>query len=123
MTQQQQQQHQHHHHSPYLALAVEVDAHNVLVDDPPGADVQVAHLGVAHQAGGQADRQAAGVQRQVVALLGAAVLRELIHDGRFRVGNRIAVHLLGDAPAVDDDQTDGLLRSGCHDFWEGVWWR
>ena len=42
-----------------------VDAREVLVDDPAGAHVHVADLGVAHLAGGQADRFAGGDQLRV----------------------------------------------------------
>ena len=40
-----------------------VDAHQVLVDDPPGAEVGVADLGVAHLPLGQSDGETGGPQR------------------------------------------------------------
>lgn len=79
-----------------------VDADDVLPDDATGANVQVADLGVAHQALGQSDRQRRGLE------LGEArlALGELVHDGG--LGGRNGVAILGalvgrDAPAINDN--------------------
>ena len=76
-----------------------VHAHQVLVEDPAGADRQVADLGVAHLAGRQADRLAGGVERRV-RVLGP----EPVEDGR--VGELDGVARAGRraAPAVEDDE-------------------
>src|SRR5256885_16683069 len=42
-----------------------VDAGEILVDDAPGTDVEMSHLGVAHLAARQPDRTFGGVDRGV----------------------------------------------------------
>jgi hypothetical protein len=79
-----------------------VDADNVLPHDTTGADVQVADLGVSHEAFGQADGERRGLE------LGEARLaqRELVHDRGLGGGNGIAILgglLRGNAPAVNHD--------------------
>ncbi len=85
-----------------------VDAHEVLVDDPPGAEVRVAHLGVPHLPLGEPDGEAARLDggRRVLA-------QEGVHVGRPGERDGVRLALLADAPAVEDDEEDGLrLRHG-----------
>ena len=57
------------------------DAHRLLIDDPPGPDVLVPDLAVAHRPFGQADVEAAGVDQRVRILghqpVGDRMLREV----------------------------------------------
>jgi hypothetical protein len=80
-----------------------IDAHEVLVDDPSGAEVRVADLGVPHLPLRQADRQPARLDGGV---------GELPHEGvhvrgaRHRDGVRVA--LGADAPTIEDNEENGL---------------
>ena len=76
-----------------------VHAHQVLEEDPPGADRQVPDLGVAHLPRRQPDRLAGGLQRRVRVLAPEPVehRRRRQLDGVARPGRRAA-------PAVEDDE-------------------
>jgi len=79
-----------------------VDADHVLPDDASGANVEVADLGVAHQALGQAYGEGRGLKLGVTVGVGV----QGVHDGRLGVGDGIAILgalLRGDAPAINDD--------------------
>ena len=79
-----------------------VDAHDVLPHDAAGADVEVADLGVAHEALGQADGERRGVELNVA----GGVLGEAVHDGGLGGGDGVALGgRVGrrDAPAVNHD--------------------
>lgn len=89
-----------------LALHIEIDAHDVLVDDSSGANVEMAHLGVAHQSGGQAHRQTRSIERQVLLL----VRGQLVHNGSVGVEDGVAILLVGHTPAIDHDQTNAVSR-------------
>ena len=79
-----------------------VDAHDVLPHNTAGANVEMADLGVAHEALGQADGERRGLE------LGEAggALGERVHHGRLGGGDGVAV--LGrrrgcNAPTINDD--------------------
>jgi hypothetical protein len=77
-----------------------VDAREVLVDDPPGAQVQVPHLGVPHLSLREADGFAAGGER------GAGVFgEEAVHDRGARLAHGIALGPGVQPPAVEHDQS------------------
>jgi hypothetical protein len=76
-----------------------VHAHQVLVEDPPRADRQVADLGVPHLTGRQPDRLAGGLQGRV-RILGP----ETVEDGGVREVDRVAGAGRRAAPPVEDDQ-------------------
>ena len=78
-----------------------VDPGQVLLDDRPGAEVQVADLGVAHLAVGQADVAALGGEPGV-----REALPEPVEDRRLGERDRVAGPGLGEAPAVEDDERD-----------------
>ncbi len=46
-----------------------IDAREILIDHPAGADIEVAHLGVAHLAAGQSDGALGGIDGRVRELL------------------------------------------------------
>lgn len=94
----------------YFAFTVQIDAHNVLVDDTTGANVEMSNLRVAHQAIGKTDCEAGCIKGKILAIsfLGG----ELVHDGCLGIGNGITVHLLRDTPAIDDNQADRVCRLG-----------
>ena len=92
----------------YLALAVKIDANNVLVNDTTGANVEVAHFGIAHQTGRQTNGEARGVQSEILTF----ILGKSVHDGRFSIGNCIALHLVRHTPAIDYNQTDRVRGLG-----------
>jgi len=76
-----------------------VNAGDLLVDDPPRADVQVADLGIAHQAAGQAHALARGVdERRGILPQEPRVIR------RPRQRNGVRLTLRAVAPAVEDDE-------------------
>ncbi len=78
-----------------------VDAHQVLLDDGAGAEVEVADLRVAHLPGRQADGLAAGGQgRRVVGL------PQLVEDGGVGERDGVARARLREAVAVEDDERD-----------------
>ncbi len=92
------------------------DAGQVLVDDAAGADIQVAHLGVAHLAVGQADIRAGGAElrHRVIAAQGVEARR---------LGQAGGIVLAGgfDTPPVEDDQGQGPPHAECHSS-RSPWW-
>ena len=83
-----------------------VDSNDVLPDDTAGTNVQMADLGVAHQALRKANREGRCLQ------LGepSGAFGEIVHDRSLSGSNRIAI--LGglvrrDTPAVNHDYTTG----------------
>ena len=84
---------------------VEVDARQVLVDDPPGAEVHVSDLGVAHLPGRQAHGLTARDQGCVRILFDELPVRR-----RVRPGYGVVVRVRGEAPAVEHDQHEGRRR-------------
>ena len=82
------------------------NAHEFLLHDATGADVQVADLGVAHLAARQSDIVAGGVQERMRACLPQA--RE---DWRFCLPDGVVGRFLSPAEAVEDHQH---YRSGRH---------
>lgn len=79
-----------------------VDADDILPDDATSANVQVSHLGVAHQTLGEADSQRRGLKLDVARL----ALGELVHDRRLGGGDGVSLWgraLRGDSPAINDD--------------------
>ena len=79
----------------------------VLEEDAPGADRQVADLGVPHLARRQADGLARGRE------LGVRIaLPEGVEDGRVRELDRVARPRRREPPAVEDDEDDEL-RHAC----------
>ncbi len=78
-----------------------VHPHQVLVEDPARTDRQVAHLGVAHLARGQADGLAGRLQRGV-RVLGP----QPVEDGGLGEVDRVARAGRRAAPPVEDDERD-----------------
>ncbi len=78
-----------------------VDAGEVLRDDRARAEVEVADLGVAHLARGQADGLALGGQRRV-----RVALPELVEHRRVRERDRVALARRSEPPAVEHDEAD-----------------
>ena len=76
-----------------------VDPRQVLLDDRPGAEVEVADLGVAHLPVGQADVAALGGELGV-----GEAAPEAVEDRRLGERDRVARAGLGQAPAVEDDE-------------------
>ena len=74
-----------------------VDPGQVLLDDRAGAEVEVADLGVAHLAVGEADVAAAGRERRV-----RVALPERVEDRGVGLGDRVARARRGQPPAVED---------------------
>ena len=75
------------------------DLGQILEHHPAGADVGVAHLGVAHLALGETYVQAGGRQ-----LAAGALGKDLIQEGLPGVGNGVARRLVPEAEAVHNDQ-------------------
>ena len=75
------------------------DAHQILVDDPPGADRQVSDLGVAHLAVREPDRLSGRVERRV-----RIALEEPVEHGRVGEGHGVPRPGRGEAPTVEDDE-------------------
>ena len=75
------------------------DPGQILKDHPPGADVGVAHLRVAHLSLGQTDIQARG--RQPAAGIGG---KDFVQIWSMGVGHGIAGGVVPQAKAVHDDQ-------------------
>ena len=76
-----------------------VDLHQVLIDDAPGADVQVARLRVSHLSVGQPHVLARGLQFGVrIAGL------QVVHVGRSGLCYHVPQALVADAPAVENNQ-------------------
>ncbi|MCG3132653.1 MAG: hypothetical protein FLDDKLPJ_03516 [Phycisphaerae bacterium] len=81
------------------------DAHNLLLDDPPGTDVLMPDLAVAHRAVGQTDVAPAGLDERV--RIGP---HEAVVHGFAGEVDGVGVVPLGvgvGAPAVADDEDDG----------------
>ena len=78
-----------------------VDPGQVLLDDRPGAEVEVADLGVAHLPVGQADVATLGREPGV-----REALPEVVEDRGLGERDRVAGPGLGQAPAVEDDERD-----------------
>ena len=76
-----------------------VDARQVLHHHAPGADVEMADLGIAHLAIGQSDILAGGVQEAVRAGLPKPVERR-----RFGLAHGVVGCFLAPAPSVQNDQ-------------------
>ena len=77
------------------------DAHEILRDHAPGADVEVPDLGVAHLPVGQPHRASGGAQRGV-----RPALPECIEDRRAREPHGVARPLGRAAEAVEHDERD-----------------
>ena len=82
-----------------------IDPRQVLIDDPPRADVHVPDLGVAHLAGRQPDGLAARVERGVRVPGGELAVR-----GRGRPRYRVVVGGRAQTPPVEHDQHKGRRR-------------
>src|SRR4029077_17442814 len=76
-----------------------VHAHQVLVETPPGADREMADLGVAHLPRRQSDRLTRGVEGRV--RVGAP---EAVEDGSVRQLDGIARPRWRATPPVEDDE-------------------
>ena len=83
------------------------EPHQVLRHDAPGAEVQVADLGVAHLAGRQADVVAGGGDAGV-----RPAPQQAVEHGRGRPVDGVAGAGRGQAPAVEHDQHDGPVPGG-----------
>ena len=75
------------------------DAGKFLVDNAPGTQIQVTHLGVAHLAGGQA-HLGTGAPDQGMGIL----LPETIPDGLPGLGNGVIIDFFAVTPAIEDYQ-------------------
>ena len=75
----------------------QADSGIILVDDPPSADVEVAHLGVAHLSAGQTHRQARGGQGG-----GGVAFPVSLQVGLFSPGYGIMLLYWTDAKAIHD---------------------
>ena len=96
-----------------------VHAREVLVDDAAGADVHVAHFGIAHLAVRQAHVLAFGVHQGV-----RAVGQQAAPVGQPGLGQGVVGGVLAVAPAVEDEQKQGLGavgggQGGLRDVWHG----
>ena len=76
-----------------------VDPRQVLLDDRPGAEVEMADLGVAHLPVGQPDVAPLGGEFRV-----RIRAPETVEDGRLGQRDRVARPRRGEAPAVQDHQ-------------------
>jgi len=85
-------------------LDVPRNAGQFLVNDPTGADVEVAHLRVAHLAFRQADRLTGGLQPAV-----RVIGHEAFHVGRVRPGDGVPLGAGIQSPSVQDDQDEGRI--------------
>ena len=74
-------------------------AHQILVDDPPGADREVTDLGVPHLSVGQPDRFARGIELRM-----REPFEERVEDRRGRELDRVAGPRRGEPPAVENDE-------------------
>src|SRR5581483_3028800 len=79
-----------------------VDPRQVLLDDRPRPEVEVADLGVAHLAVRKADVPPAGRERRV-----RIALPELVEGRGVREADRIAGPRRGESPPVENDQGEG----------------
>ena len=98
---------------PPVALADAAgDAHGFLIDDAAGADVLVADFGVAHDAFGEADIFAGGVDEDVGVVAHEAVGDGVLGEFDGVVGVHFGVGVF--APAIADDKDKGALGEGGH---------
>ena len=79
----------------------DVDAREILVDDPPGADVEVADFRVAHLAFRKSDAELGRVDRRM-----RAGGEQLPPVGRIGARDRVVGRVLATAEAVEDQQHD-----------------
>jgi hypothetical protein len=87
------------------ALDQLVDPDDLLLDDTAGAHVEVAHLRRALIAGPKTDGATGGAEH------GVGIIREDAgEDLRMGERDRVSGVVTADAPAVTDDQHDGLLH-------------
>ena len=87
-----------------------VDARDVLIHDPPGAEVHVSDLAVAHQPQGQADLLARSGQERV------RIAAEEVLEERSATLDRVVFLLFAVSPSVEDDQKE---RSVFHLVYSG----
>ena len=76
-----------------------VDPREVLVDDPAGAHVHVADLGVSHLAGRQADRFAGGDQLRM-----RVACEQRVVDRLGRQRDRVVIAFGAQSPPIEDHQ-------------------
>ena len=75
------------------------DPGELLIDHPPGTQVEVAYLGIAHLASRQADGGAGGIDQGV-----GKFPPEAVPDRRTGLGNGVGIRVLTVTPAVENDQ-------------------
>ena len=86
-----------------------VDLDEILVEDAAGADVEVAHFGVAHLAVGQAHVFAVGAQ------FGVRILRRKLAEAlRPDAADHVGPVAAADAPAVENHEQNLLACTGRH---------
>ena len=84
------------------------DACELLVDDTPGAKIQVTNLGIAHLVCRQSHRRARGGNRRV-----GVLAPQPVKNRRSRLRDGIVGRLLAVAPAVENQQCDGSWLCHC----------
>ncbi len=89
-----------------IVAAGAVDLHQVLVDDAPGADIEVAHLRIAHLAVGQTDVLAISAQLRVGVFFGHG--RDI---GGMDRRNDVRLVVAAVAPAVENHQQNFVCHS------------
>ena len=77
------------------------DARQILHDDAAGADIEMADLGIAHLAAGQADVVARGAQKAV-----RPVLPQPVEGRRLGLADGVVGRIVAPTPAVQNDQHD-----------------
>jgi len=85
-----------------------VDARQILKDDPPGAHIGVADLGIAHLPVGQPDRVPAGLNQRVGIFPQQTVIGWL---ARARDGISLAFGTIAPAVKNDEDERFGTAHS------------
>jgi hypothetical protein len=93
-----------------------VDARQLLHHHAAGAEIDMADLGVAHLAGGQADMELRGLQQRARRLRLQRVEHRLAR-GADRVVGGLARPV---APAIEHDEDDGARRAGRGGVWHAV---
>ena len=83
------------------------DPHRFLIDDAAGTDVLVPDFGVAHDAGGEADSFAGGLDEDVGVFGHEAVVNGVLGEFDGVVGIHFGVGVF--APAVADDEDEGAF--------------
>lgn len=79
-----------------------IDANHVLPDNATGTNVQMANLGVSHEALGKSNSQRRGIELSVTVGVGG----ELVHDRGLGGSNGVAILGAlgrGNTPAINDD--------------------